>query len=57
MSHLIKKLGFKETHDFYKQLADEKLDPNEVQDKIMKVLMPTKKSKNPLQLSNNGFLL
>ncbi len=30
MSQLIHKMGFKETRDFYKQLADEKLDPNEV---------------------------
>jgi len=30
MSHVVKKLGFKETVDFYKQIADEKLDPNEV---------------------------
>ena len=30
MNQLIKKLGFKETRDFYKQLADEKLDPNDV---------------------------
>ena len=28
MSHLVKKLGFKEASDFYKALADEKLDPN-----------------------------
>ncbi len=37
MSHLIKKLGFKETRDFYKQLADEKLDPNEVIEKYIEV--------------------
>ena len=37
MSHLIKKLGFKETSDFYKQLADEKLDPNEVIEKYVEV--------------------
>ena len=30
MSHVVKKLGFKETVDFYKQIADDKLDPNEV---------------------------
>lgn len=35
MSHLIKKLGFKETSDFYKQIADEKLDANEVIDKYI----------------------
>ena len=35
MSHLIRKLGFKETRDFYKQLADEKLDPNEVIEKYI----------------------
>lgn len=30
MSHLIKKLGFKEMNDFYKQIADETLDINHV---------------------------
>ena len=32
MSQVIKKLGFKETSDFYKQIADEKLDVNAVID-------------------------
>ncbi len=35
MSHLIKKLGFKETSDFYKQLTDEKLDANDVIEKYV----------------------
>lgn len=35
MSHLIKRLGFKETSDFYKQIAEEKLDANEVIDKYI----------------------
>ena len=35
MAHLIKKLGFKETSDFYKQIADEKLDANEVIDQYV----------------------
>ena len=30
MSHIIKKLGYKETSDFYKDIADEKLDANTV---------------------------
>lgn len=30
MAHMIKKLGFKETSDFYKQLTDEKIDVNDV---------------------------
>ncbi len=30
MSHIIKKLGYKETSDFYKDIADEKLDVNTV---------------------------
>ncbi|MBQ4223403.1 MAG: bifunctional (p)ppGpp synthetase/guanosine-3',5'-bis(diphosphate) 3'-pyrophosphohydrolase [Prevotella sp.] len=37
MSHLIKKLGFKETSDFYKQLAEEKLDPNYVIEKYVEL--------------------
>lgn len=35
MSHLVKKLGFKEMSDFYKQIADEKLDANEVIEKYI----------------------
>ena len=30
MAHLIKKLGFKEVSDFYRQVADGKLDPNDI---------------------------
>lgn len=30
MSHIVKKFGFKETSEFYKQLADEKIDANDV---------------------------
>ena len=37
MSHVVKKLGFKETIDFYKQIADDKLDPNEVIDTFIAV--------------------
>jgi|SRR5574344_993694 GTP pyrophosphokinase len=37
MSHLIKKLGFKEVSEFYKQLADETLDVNTVLDKYLEV--------------------
>ncbi len=37
MSHLVKKLGFKETSDFYKALADEKLDPNNVIDQYLEL--------------------
>ena len=32
MSHVIKKLGFKETTDFYRQIVEEKLDVNDVAD-------------------------
>ena len=37
MSHLIKKLGFKETNDFYKRIADETLDINHVIEKYKEV--------------------
>lgn len=37
MSHLIKKLGFKETKDFYKSIADETLDMNHVIDTYLKI--------------------
>ena len=37
MAHLIKKMGFKETTDFYKQIADEKLDVNSVIDQYIEL--------------------
>lgn len=37
MSHLISKLGFKETSDFYRQLSNERLDPNEVIEKYVAI--------------------
>ena len=36
MSHVIKKMGYKENSDFYKDIADEKLDPNVVIDRYIK---------------------
>ena len=35
MSHLIKRMGFKETSDFYKQIVDDKLDANDVVDRYI----------------------
>ena len=37
MSHLIKKLGFKVVSDFYKQVADEKIDPNTIIEKYVEL--------------------
>ncbi len=37
MSQLIKKMGFKETSDFYKQIADGKLDVNDVTDRYVEM--------------------
>jgi GTP pyrophosphokinase len=37
MSHLIKKLGFKEVSDFYKQIVDESLDMNDVIEKYQEI--------------------
>ncbi len=37
MGHLIKKLGFKEVSDFYKQISDGKLDPNDVIEKYIEI--------------------
>lgn len=37
MGQLIKKMGFKETSDFFKQISDEKLDPNTVIDKYLEI--------------------
>ena len=36
MSHVIKKMGYKENSDFYKDIADEKLDSNVVIEKYIK---------------------
>ncbi|MFZ1235786.1 MAG: RelA/SpoT family protein [Prevotella sp.] len=35
MNHLIKKMGFKEASEFYKQIADDKLDPNDIIEKYL----------------------
>ena len=37
MGHLIKKLGYKETSDFYKDIADEKLDPSTIIDRYLAI--------------------
>lgn len=37
MGQLITKMGFKEQSDFYKQIADEKLDPNTVIEKYLQI--------------------
>lgn len=37
MGQLIKKMGFKETSDFFKQISDEKLDPNTVIEKYLEI--------------------
>lgn len=37
MGHLVKKLGFKEVSDFYKQIADGKLDCNDIIEKYLEV--------------------
>ena len=37
MSHIIKKLGYKETSDFYKDIADEKLEANTVIERYIEV--------------------
>lgn len=35
MSHLVKRLGFKEMSDFYRHIVDEKLDANDIVDKYI----------------------
>ena len=37
MAHLVKRMGFKEVSDFYKQIADGKLDPNDIIAKYIEV--------------------
>ena len=58
MSHLVKRLGFKEMSDFFKQIADEKLDLNEVVDKYLEVrdydmnANPTQPARSALTVQN-----
>ena len=37
MGHLVKKMGFKEVSDFYKQVSDGKLDANDIIDKYVEI--------------------
>ncbi|MCH4147359.1 MAG: RelA/SpoT family protein [Prevotella sp.] len=37
MNHLIKKMGFKEMSEFYKQISDGKLDPNDIIEKYIDI--------------------
>ena len=37
MSHLIKRMGFKEMSDFYRQIVDEKIDVNDIVDKYVEI--------------------
>ena len=37
MGHLVKKMGFKDVSDFYKQVSDGKLDPNDIIDKYVEI--------------------
>ncbi len=37
MGHLVKKMGYKEVSDFYRQVADGKLDPNDIIDKYLEL--------------------
>ncbi len=37
MGHLVKKMGYKEVSDFYKQIADGKLEPNDVIEKYLEL--------------------
>lgn len=55
ISHLVKKLGFKEASDFYKQLADEKIDVNSVIDKYIELKKQDSglKSQNSVKSAEN----
>ena len=48
MNHLVKKMGYKEISDFYKQIADEKLDPNDIIDRYVE-LRDKELNVNPLK--------
>lgn len=55
MGHLIKKMGFKEVSDFYKQIADDKLDPNHVLDLYLELRDHQNNSKEKETRSAEGF--
>jgi len=49
ISHLVKKLGFKETNDFYRKIADGTLDVNQVIDKYQEQLQHDVNANAPQQ--------
>lgn len=55
MGHLIKKMGFKEVSDFYKQIADAKLDPNHVIDLYLETRDHLNNTKERETRSAEGF--
>ena len=55
MGHLIKKMGFKEVSDFYKQIADGKLDPNDVITTYLELRDHLQNNKDKETRSAEGF--
>lgn len=55
VSHLIKKLGFKEANDFYRHIADGSMDVNQVIDKYQQMLHPETANVQPASRSAEAF--
>ena len=55
MGHLIKKMGFKEVSDFYKLIADGKLDPNDVITTYLELRDHLQNNKDKETRSAEGF--
>ena len=55
MGHLIKKIGFKEVSDFYKQIEDGKLDPNDVITTYLELRDHLQNNKDKETRSAEGF--
>ena len=55
VSHLIKKLGFKEANDFYRHIADGSMDINQVIDKYQQMLHPETANVQPASRSAEAF--
>ena len=55
VSHLIKKLGFKEANDFYRHIADGSMDVNQVIDKYLQMLHPETANVQPASRSAEAF--
>lgn len=54
ISHLLKKLGIKETSEFYKLIADGKLDVNDVIEKYLKIRNHLQNNASPIPVAKSA---